>query len=232
MILSKEEIKVLQDKYCHPLYQKLSMEFSRAIERAVLAKAKGDNEKLIDILLRDVPGDHGASVVERLDALKQHWYLTAREDARRELSQQVNAVDEKCNERGEPEVIYLQLHNPDFFDSAERCNYRSDSVTWCWHAINQNDVRYVREDLAMPAPKQEPVDWNAQCSCGHRWVMDLPTENCPKCNPAPPQAAAIPEAHNIREINRGSDQSVTVVFASCRAASAFEKALSAAKDSE
>jgi len=43
----------------------------------------------------------------------------------------------------------------------------------------------------MPAHNQEPVGWDAQCSCGHRWVMDLPTENCPKCNP--PQSAAIPK---------------------------------------
>lgn len=50
---------------------------------------------------------------------------------------------------------------------------------------------------ATPAPKQESVGWNAQCSCGHRWVMDLPTESCPKCNPSLPQAAAIPEGWTL-----------------------------------
>lgn len=49
---------------------------------------------------------------------------------------------------------------------------------------------------------------------------------------APPQAAAIPEVHNISEIKRTSDQSVTVVFTSCRAASAFANALSAAPKPE
>lgn len=42
----------------------------------------------------------------------------------------------------------------------------------------------------------------------------------------------IPEAQNIRKITRGSDFSVITVFASCRAASSFEKAINHAAASE
>ncbi|HEY0032811.1 MAG TPA: hypothetical protein VGB81_06060, partial [Devosia sp.] len=40
----------------------------------------------------------------------------------------------------------------------------------------------------------------------------------------------IPEARNINQIRRMGDQSVHITFASCRAASAFEKALNEASN--
>ena len=46
-------------------------------------------------------------------------------------------------------------------------------------------------------------------------------------HPAPAPAPAVPEMHNIRKVYRDSDQSVRVLLSSCRAASAFERALSA-----
>ncbi len=47
------------------------------------------------------------------------------------------------------------------------------------------------ELYAHPIPAQQspavavPDDWNAQCTCGHRWHAVMPTENCPSCNPSP-----------------------------------------------
>lgn len=42
-------------------------------------------------------------------------------------------------------------------------------------------------------------------------------------------ASPMAELWNVTEVIRRSDQSVTLVFASCRAASAFEKAIKTAK---
>lgn len=57
------------------------------------------------------------------------------------------AVDLNTNDRGEPDAIYLQLHDPDDIDVTQAADYRCDGVTWCWERIHANDVRYVREDL-------------------------------------------------------------------------------------
>jgi len=69
------------------------------------------------------------------------------------------AIDENANERGEPDAIYLQLHDPDSFDDTEKDDFRADGVTWCWHSISENDVRYIREDLANPLPAQAIPEW-------------------------------------------------------------------------
>lgn len=71
------------------------------------------------------------------------------------------AADEKTNSRGEPEAIYLQLHDQNSFSETEVADFRADCVTWCWHKINQNDVRYIREDLAAPSNSQQycPIPW-------------------------------------------------------------------------
>lgn len=66
----------------------------------------------------------------------------------------VTATDERTNEFGEPETVYLQLHDPD--DGNEKShgsNYKADGVTWCWHPINENDVRYIRADLFQQSPE-------------------------------------------------------------------------------
>lgn len=61
-------------------------------------------------------------------------------------------IDEHTNARGEPDAIYLQLHDPDEPDQLSVADYKAD-VTWCWHKINNNDVRYIREDLAIPSDR-------------------------------------------------------------------------------
>lgn len=47
----------------------------------------------------------------------------------------------------------MQLHD------AEEGNYRAEGVTWCWHKINHDDVRYIRDGLArtQAAGEQDPV---------------------------------------------------------------------------
>ena len=70
------------------------------------------------------------------------------------------AVEGIVNERGEPDVIWLQVHgdaNPADYD--EPADMRPDGVTWCWEPIFEHDVMYVRADLA--APKQQAVDVDA-----------------------------------------------------------------------
>lgn len=138
-------------------YQREHIDTNRWKNRAELAEAiieqanKQESVGHIELLDRLLDGDSinkGATIAERLNALQQYWYLTAIEDAKSELSHKVQATDEKCNELGEPEVIYLQLHDPESFDVNEQADYRADGVTWCWHPINKTDVRYIRADLA------------------------------------------------------------------------------------
>lgn len=152
-----------------------------------------------------------------------HGYILpisfAREIERAVLAKATNAIDENSNDRGEPDAIYLQLHDPDSLDDTEKDDFRADGVTWCWHSINHNDVRYIREDLAktMPIPKQEPdlfIVYNGVCISGiyyDRKSAEQYRESKQKehslsgsiasfhikemyCDPQPAQAAAIPEA--------------------------------------
>jgi len=55
------------------------------------------------------------------------------------------AQDLVVNERGELEAIYLQLHGDQYEEPAD---YRADEITWCWHRIHADDVRYIREDIS------------------------------------------------------------------------------------
>lgn len=57
------------------------------------------------------------------------------------------AIDLNTNDRGEPDVIYLQLHDPDDTELTQKADFTGDGITWCWERIHANDVRYVREDL-------------------------------------------------------------------------------------
>jgi hypothetical protein len=48
-----------------------------------------------------------------------------------------------------PAELWLQLHGDcSEIELSEPVDYTSDDVTWCWHQINDSDVRYVRADLA------------------------------------------------------------------------------------
>jgi len=58
------------------------------------------------------------------------------------------AIDLNTNDRGEPYAIYLQLHDPDDSEVTQKADFTGDGITWCWERIHENDVRYVREDLA------------------------------------------------------------------------------------
>lgn len=50
-----------------------------------------------------------------------------------------------------PENLWLQLHGDCCEDDLLKpVDYTNNEVTWCWHAINDSDVRYVRADLAQP----------------------------------------------------------------------------------
>lgn len=58
------------------------------------------------------------------------------------------AVEPQPSAEGPPEV-WLQLHCDCLpHERTEPVDYTSDDVTWCWHAIHSDDVRYVRADLA------------------------------------------------------------------------------------
>lgn len=92
------------------------------------------------------------------------------------LTQQspVTATDERTNEFGEPETVYLQLHDPD--DGNEKShgsNYKADGVTWCWHPINENDVRYIRADLFQQSPAVAvPADIQALIDSVRKWGIE------------------------------------------------------------
>ena len=172
MMLSNEDIHDLMYGRGLPMDTEDAIEFARAIERAVLAKA----------------------------------------------SQQAAGFDECCatGQSCEYEVCTL--------NGEQQCKYCGKEPS---------DMAPIQ---TAPAPKQEPVAvvernlaGQITLKAGDGGYFDISKYVGARFYMSPPQAAAIPEAHNIREVKRGSDQSVTVVFASCRAASAFEKALSAPK---
>ena len=62
-----------------------------------------------------------------------------------------------------PKEIWLQLHGDCSADELlEPVDYTSGEVTWCWHSINNSDVRYVRADLAQPVePAEDYFHWLA-----------------------------------------------------------------------
>lgn len=51
-----------------------------------------------------------------------------------------------------PAELWLQLHG-DTQETGLPVDYTGDDVTWCWHQINDSDVRYVRADLAGITPQ-------------------------------------------------------------------------------
>jgi hypothetical protein len=69
-----------------------------------------------------------------------------------ELVARVESQDDPKPSAQGPEVLWLQLHG-DCSDAelSEPVDYTSGDVTWCWHAINDSDIRYVRADLAQQA---------------------------------------------------------------------------------
>ena len=67
----------------------------------------------------------------------------------------VVAVEPQPSAEGPPE-LWLQLHCDCLpHERLEPVDYTGGDVTWCWHAIHSDDVRYVRADLATtPQPTQ------------------------------------------------------------------------------
>lgn len=53
----------------------------------------------------------------------------------------------KTNQYNEPDVIFLQLHDPTDEGKTELADPKADGVTWCWEQIHHNDVEYIRKDL-------------------------------------------------------------------------------------
>lgn len=81
-----------------------------------------------------------------------------------------------------PAELWIQLHG-DTQETGLPVDYTGDDVTWCWHQINDSDVRYVRADLvapAQPAQAQYPLpddlypgskDWQAADYAGRvEWL--------------------------------------------------------------
>ena len=58
-----------------------------------------------------------------------------------------------------PKELGLQQHRyGDPSDLSEPVDYTGGDVTWCWHQINDSDVRYVRADLAAPSRRSVAGD--------------------------------------------------------------------------
>jgi hypothetical protein len=53
----------------------------------------------------------------------------------------------KTNQYNEPDMIFLQLHDPENYRENEPANPKADGVTWCWEPMHHNDVEYIRKDL-------------------------------------------------------------------------------------
>ncbi len=72
------------------------------------------------------------------------------------------------NAAGEPAVIYLQLHGDGKRNDTKPDDYRNGDISWCWERIHEQDVQYVRSDLAgtparIPgAPTTEGYYWYRQ----------------------------------------------------------------------
>lgn len=72
------------------------------------------------------------------------------------------AVEVVTNSRGEPDVIWLQVHgDADPADYDEPADVQNSEVTWCWEPLFDHDVKYIRADLAAPKQQEyEPVAWH------------------------------------------------------------------------
>lgn len=66
-----------------------------------------------------------------------------------DLAASGEAVAGHQNDRGEPDVIWLQCHGDDdpAYSPNDLVDVTSDDVTWCWEKIFENDVKYIRADL-------------------------------------------------------------------------------------
>jgi hypothetical protein len=83
-----------------------------------------------------------------------------------------------------PEELWLQLHGDCSDDElTDPVDYTDDSVTWCWHQINNSDVRYVRADIATPPAQPAPVQ---SCYCPNCEAMGKELAAL-KAQPAPVQ---------------------------------------------
>lgn len=70
-----------------------------------------------------------------------------------------------------PKAVFLQLYGDSSADEGP-VDYEANEITWCWHRINDSDVRYVQ--AAAPSPSVEPVpaadDTQVICpACTHQF---------------------------------------------------------------
>lgn len=71
-----------------------------------------------------------------------------------------------------PTELWLQLHGDcSEADLSEPVDYTGGDVTWCWHKINDSDVRYVRADIAGVEACQFPERCERICN-------DTPVAEC------------------------------------------------------
>lgn len=89
------------------------------------------------------------------------------------------AGEPQPSSEGPPEV-WLQLHCDCLpHERTEPVDYTGGDVTWCWHAIHSDDVRYVRADLATT---QQPTQAQAgavpltdewiRSRCKEPWIFE------------------------------------------------------------
>lgn len=90
------------------------------------------------------------------------------------------AGEPQPSSEGPPEV-WLQLHCDCLpHERTEPVDYTGGDVTWCWHAIHSDDVRYVRADLATTQqPTQAHIEKCAVCGDGNARLLVM--RNCDVC---------------------------------------------------
>ena len=71
--------------------------------------------------------------------------LIARDARIAELEARVEELTKRAagTDPNAPKEIWLQLYGDSSPDEGP-VDYESDGVTWCWHRINDSDVRYVQ----------------------------------------------------------------------------------------
>jgi hypothetical protein len=102
--------------------------------------------------LESVPGPH--CFIQPAEAAKVRAAIAA---LRAALSSLPDVQAEPSPSAQGPAELWLQLHG-DCSDAEldEPVDYTSGDVTWCWHRINDSDVRYVRADVSAASAPKEP----------------------------------------------------------------------------
>jgi hypothetical protein len=119
-------------------------------------------ERALDLALETLESIQAAypceTVGKRITAIKQARALDKKAENARELGLDYEPVPVQEFSYKGPEELWLQLHGDCSDDElTDPVDYTDDSVTWCWHQINNSDVRYVRADIATPPNMATPL---------------------------------------------------------------------------